>query len=236
MGSSPRLLLGTLLFILCPSELFNVLEAHLPSVHCYADDTQLYLSFRPNENHGEDDALKAIELCVQETDRQSNILSKTYRSAMATRFWSPVLLVFLVCMFKHKWNLVGGDHNSNAIHTVFSLSVIEERVIRSIWCLASFDSQLHNHCSRWRRYKYGIRPGFISLLLLRGEIELNRSPAHNLKVAYFNARSLVNKSASLEVDVYSKTFDIIVITEKHLDETINSVEFFSSNFRIYRRD
>ena len=58
--------LGPLLFILYASELFNVLEAHLPSVHCYADDIQLYLSFRPNYNHGEDDALKAMELCVQD--------------------------------------------------------------------------------------------------------------------------------------------------------------------------
>ena len=167
---------------------------------------------------------------------EEKLVVMSYRSAMATRFWTPVLLVFLVCMFKHKWNLVGGDHNSNVIRTVFSLSVIEEGVIRSIWCLARLDSQLHNHFTRWRCYEYGIRPGFISLLLLRGEIELNHSPAHNLKVAYFNARSLVNKSASLEVDVYSKNFDIIVITEKHLDETINSVELFLSNFRIYRRD
>ena len=58
--------MGPLLFILYASELFNVLEAHLPSVHCYADDIQLYLSFRINDNHGEDDALKAMELCVQD--------------------------------------------------------------------------------------------------------------------------------------------------------------------------
>ena len=56
----------SLLFILYASELFNVLEAHLPSVHCYADDTQLYQCFRSNDNHGEDDALKAMELCVQD--------------------------------------------------------------------------------------------------------------------------------------------------------------------------
>ncbi|XP_068704443.1 uncharacterized protein [Montipora foliosa] len=58
--------LGPLLFILYASELFNIFEAHLPSVHCYVDDIQLYLSFRPNDNHGEDDALKAMELCVQD--------------------------------------------------------------------------------------------------------------------------------------------------------------------------
>ena len=117
---------------------------------------------------------------------------------------------------------MGGNHNSNATRTVLSLSVIEERVIRSIWCLASFDSQLHNHFTRWRRYEYSIRPGFISLLLLGGDIELNPGPAHNLKVAYFSARSLVNKSASLEVDVYSNNFDIIATTETHLDESVNS--------------
>ena len=161
---------------------------------------------------------------------EEKLVVMSYRSAMATRFWTPVLLVFLVCMFKHKWNLVGGDHNSNVIRTVFSLSVIEERVIKGIWCLASFDSQLHYHFTRWRRYEYGIRPGFISLLLLGGDIELNPGPAHNLKAAYFNARSLVNKSASLEVDVYSKNFDIIAITETHLDETVNSAEFSPSNF------
>ena len=58
--------LGPFLFILYASELFNLLEAHLPSVHCFADETQLYLSFRQNDNHGEDDALKAMGLCVQD--------------------------------------------------------------------------------------------------------------------------------------------------------------------------
>ena len=58
--------LGPLLFMLYASELFNLLEAHLLSVHCYAHDIQLYLSCCPNDNHGEDDPLKAMELCVQD--------------------------------------------------------------------------------------------------------------------------------------------------------------------------
>ena len=66
MGSSPRFLLGTIIFyILYASELFNVIEAHLPSVHCNADDTQLHLYFCPNDNHGEEDALTAMDLTAE---------------------------------------------------------------------------------------------------------------------------------------------------------------------------
>lgn len=54
--------------------------------------------------------------------------------------------------------------------------------------------------------------------MLGGDIELNPGPNQQLKVALFNARSLVNKSAFLEADVYSRTFDIIAVTETHLDD------------------
>ena len=42
--------LGPLLFTIYVSKLFQILKHHLPSVHTYADDTQLYLSFTPSDS------------------------------------------------------------------------------------------------------------------------------------------------------------------------------------------
>ena len=44
------------------SRLFEVVKKHLPSVHGYSDDTQLYVSFRPDS--AQDQAIKAIENCI----------------------------------------------------------------------------------------------------------------------------------------------------------------------------
>ena len=40
--------LGLLLFTLYSSKLFEVVKPHLPEAHAYADDSPLYLSFKPN--------------------------------------------------------------------------------------------------------------------------------------------------------------------------------------------
>ena len=40
--------LGFLLFNIYSSKLFDIVGGHLPKVHCYADDSQLYLSFNPS--------------------------------------------------------------------------------------------------------------------------------------------------------------------------------------------
>ena len=86
----------------------------------------------------------------------------------AMKWWE----IILACIFKQKWNPVSENHNPNVIRTIFSLSVIKELEIRIIWCSASFDRQLHHHFTRWRRYHFGIRPSFTSLLL---DIELNEA-------------------------------------------------------------
>ena len=45
--------LGPLLFVIYSSKLFNIVSRHLPKVHAYADDTQLYLAFKPGNNANE---------------------------------------------------------------------------------------------------------------------------------------------------------------------------------------
>ena len=56
--------MGTVLFTLYVSHLFNIISQHLPSVHGYADDTQVYLSFRPCSIHSEINAVSVIEKCI----------------------------------------------------------------------------------------------------------------------------------------------------------------------------
>ena len=58
--------LGPLLFTIYASKLFDIIKGHLPTVHCYADDTQLYVSFSPNKSTGQFEAVTAIQHCVED--------------------------------------------------------------------------------------------------------------------------------------------------------------------------
>ena len=53
-----------MLFSLYTSELFDVINQHLPTAQSYADDTGIYLAFNPNDDCDQDAAIAAVEACL----------------------------------------------------------------------------------------------------------------------------------------------------------------------------
>ena len=58
--------LGPLLFTLYTSELFEIIKYHLPMIHCYADDSQVYISFSPNDRAEQLAVVKNMEDCIRD--------------------------------------------------------------------------------------------------------------------------------------------------------------------------
>ena len=58
--------LGPIHFTVYKSTLFAIVEKHLPRVHCYAHDSQLYLSFSPSVPGDDEIALNAMYDCVKD--------------------------------------------------------------------------------------------------------------------------------------------------------------------------
>ena len=56
--------LGPLLFTIYASKIFEIIKEYLPQAHAYADDTQLYLSFKADSSTAQNDARKATENCI----------------------------------------------------------------------------------------------------------------------------------------------------------------------------
>ena len=55
--------LGPVLFLIYAAGLFKIIDGHLPDAQSYADDVQIYLSFRPLSPASQDAVLSNIENC-----------------------------------------------------------------------------------------------------------------------------------------------------------------------------
>ena len=62
------------------------------------------------------------------------------------------------------------------------------------------------------------------------------SDLRGLRTFYANARSIVNKVNLLELEMYQRSYDLIVLTETHLDHSILDSEIFPSHFTVFRND
>jgi len=57
---------GSLLFVVYAFNLFAIMEKHLPNAHCFAGDTQLYYSFKPDDASNLDEAIRAMNRCISD--------------------------------------------------------------------------------------------------------------------------------------------------------------------------
>ena len=57
-----------------------------------------------------------------------------------------------------------------------------------------------------------------------------------LSVFYANARSIVNKIDLFHLEITERSYDIIALTEAHLDDSILDSEIFPCNYTVFRRD
>ena len=67
-------------------------------------------------------------------------------------------------------------------------------------------------------------------------LQSRKQGARKLSGFYANARRSVNKIAKLQIEIVYNYFDVIVLTETHLDSSITDIEIFGREYCIYRKD
>ena len=106
--------------------------------------------------------------------------------------------------------------------------------------------------SRVAYYPNSVSSFQTSFLMRSGDINPNPGPVNSsaanpepqqdgfnlrgLHTFYANARSIVNKLDLLELEMSQRNYDLIVLTETHLDHSILDSEIFPSHYTVFRKD
>ena len=139
--------LGPLLFTIYVSKLFDVVKNHLPTVHCYADDTQLFVSFSPNEDAGQDEAVAAVLSCIDDI-RKWMTMDKLLLNDDKTE----------VLMIGTKQQLAKIDVNNIAVG---QSEIVPKSVVKNlgVWfdSTLSMNTHINKACSAAFYYLYNIR-------------------------------------------------------------------------------
>lgn len=108
------------------------------------------------------------------------------------------------------------------------------------WCcdacgLSSFSNYFTDESSSTSSEDLSNDGGLVSAL--RNELQIsNDVKASNLNIAQLNIRSLRNKVDEVRIILSSCKFDILALTETHLDSTISNGQLQVDGYRIIRRD
>ena len=120
-----------------PNALFppnpSIVEKHLPTTLCFADDTQLYLSFKPDDTTCQNDAINAMNRCVDDL-RKWMITDKLMINDDKTEFL-----------------LIGTRQQLAKINTACSTTVSEYDIDPSL-CVRNLGVWFDNHLSMSTRY------------------------------------------------------------------------------------
>ena len=55
-----------MLFVVYASKIFEIVGKHNLEIHYYADNSQLYLSFCPNDNANQETTLARVQRCIED--------------------------------------------------------------------------------------------------------------------------------------------------------------------------
>ena len=137
--------LGPLLFVMYTSTLFKAIECHLREAHCYVDDTQLYVSLKPNDANTQDEAIRAMEDCIKDIRNwfiEGRLLlddDKTEFLVIGTRQQLNKLKPSVCCVGDHTIDPLGNVRN---LGTIFDNSISVDTHIKQV-CKTTF-YYIHN--------------------------------------------------------------------------------------------